>query len=325
MEYTIGEIQREEALLNIRGGRRAGIKTVSGRPSEERKTAAMNDFSFSIASGEELLDLRLYQYGWEQCAPLHSFGPFVRNHFLFHYIISGKGSLDAGLPDGGAQTFRLRAGQGFLISPGQINTYSADRDEPWKYVWLEFDGLKAAGYMDAAGLSAAQPVYRSNNAALAESLRDAMLYIASHPKSSTLHQIGHLCIFLDALIQSSATRREAQGQRLRDFYIHEAVAFVEENYQRALSVEEIAGVCKLDRSYFSKLFKAEKGCSPQEYLIRTRLSKAAEMMKSSSASIGDIAAACGYPNQLHFSRSFKRHYGVSPREWRGKNKLYKRD
>lgn len=285
----------------------------------------MNDFSFSVSSSDELLDLRLYQYGWEQCAPLHSFGPFVRNHFLFHYIISSKGYLDAGIAGGTSRTYRLGAGQGFLITPGQINTYSADRDEPWKYVWLEFDGLKAAGYLDAAGLGVSQPVYRPNNTALAEELRDTMLYIASHPKASTLHQIGHLCLFLDTLIQSSSTRRETQGHQLRDFYIHEATAFVEQNYHRALSVEEIAGVCKLDRSYFSKLFKERKGCSPQEYLIRMRLSKAAEMMKTTSISIGDIAVACGYPNQLHFSRSFKQHYGVSPREWRSKNKLYKKD
>ena len=55
----------------------------------------MDDFSFSIFPNENFLDLRLYQYGWEQCAPLHSFGPFVRNHYLFHYVLSGRGQLDA--------------------------------------------------------------------------------------------------------------------------------------------------------------------------------------------------------------------------------------
>ena len=49
----------------------------------------MKDFSFSVFPNENFLDLRLFQYGWEQCAPLHSFGPFVRNNFLLHYVISG--------------------------------------------------------------------------------------------------------------------------------------------------------------------------------------------------------------------------------------------
>ncbi len=282
----------------------------------------MGDFSFSISPSEELLGLRLYQYGWEQCAPLHSFGPFVRNHYLFHYVISGRGFLDSNVSKGASQRYDLEAGQGFLISPGQINTYSADQEDPWKYVWLEFDGLRAPGYLNAAGLGLTQPIYQPNDAALAEELRDTMLHIAGHPKASLLHQIGHLCLFLDTLIQSSSTRREPHGIQLRDFYIQEAVHFMEQNYQRDLSVEEIADVCKLNRSYFSKLFKESKGCPPQEFLILMRLSKAAEMMKTTSASIGDIAARCGYPNQLHFSRSFKQRYGVSPREWRSKNKLY---
>ena len=116
----------------------------------------MDDFSFSVSPSEELLDLRLYQYGWEQCAPLHSFGPFVRNHYLVHYIISGRGTLDSSVSGKTARTYHLEAGQGFLIWPGQINTYSADQDEPWRYVWLEFDGLRAAGYLEAAGLGISQ-------------------------------------------------------------------------------------------------------------------------------------------------------------------------
>ena len=174
----------------------------------------MDDFSFSVSPSEELLDLRLYQYGWEQCAPLHSFGPFVRNHYLFHYVISGRGVLDSNVSKVSTQTYRLEPGQGFLISPGQINTYSADQEDPWKYVWLEFDGLRAPGYLSAAGLNAAQPIYRPTNTALAEELRDTMLYIASHPKASLLHQIGHLCLFLDTLIRSSSTRREPHGIQL---------------------------------------------------------------------------------------------------------------
>ena len=261
----------------------------------------------------------LYQYGWEQCASLHSFGPFVRNHFLFHYVISGRGCLHSDGPDGVTRYYDLGANQGFLICPGQVNTYYADKDDPWKYTWVEFGGLRAEEYLDAAGLSLAQPLYRPETVPQGEGVRDTMLYIADHSQASTLHLIGHLCLFLDGLIQSSATRRELHGTRLQDFYIQEAVNFMEQNYRRELTVEEIADVCRLNRSYFSKLFRENMGCPPQEFLIRLRLSKAAEQMQSTKASIGDISAACGYPNQLHFSRAFKKRYGVSPREWRTQN------
>lgn len=285
----------------------------------------MDDLSFSIFPNENFLDLRLYQYGWEQCASLHSFGPFVRNHFLFHYVISGRGFLDSTDSGGVTRRYELAANQGFLICPGQVNTYCADRDQPWKYVWLEFDGLRAAEFLASAGLDASQPIYVPQSVPLGEGLRDEMLYITDHPKASTLHLIGHLFLFLDGLIQSSSTQRRASGAQLRDFYIQEAITYMEQNYQRDLTVEEIADVCKLNRSYFSKLFKESLGCPPQEFLIQMRLSKATELMKTSRSSIGDIAQACGYPNQLHFSRAFKKRYGVSPREWRSQNQIHKKD
>ena len=281
----------------------------------------MNNYSFSIFPNENFLDFRLYQYGWEQCRPLHSFGPFVRNHYLFHYIISGQGTLDSAAPDGTDRRYELGPGQGFLICPGQVNTYAAHKTDPWEYTWLEFDGLRVEEYLDSAGLSVLQPIYRPQFPAQGDELRDTMLYIARHAEASPLHLIGHLCLFLDGLIRSSSARKTLHGGKLKDFYIQEAINYMEHNYQRELSVEELADVCKLNRSYFSKLFKDSMGCPPQEFLIRLRLSRAAGFMKGTRMSIGDIAARCGYPNQLHFSRAFKKRYGVSPREWRLQNQI----
>ena len=281
-----------------------------------------DNFSFSVFPNEELLNFRLFQTGWEQCAPLHSFGPFIRNHYLFHYVISGRGFLDSTAPDGTTQHYELEAGQGFLICPGQINTYSADQMQPWKYVWLEFDGLRAAEYLFEAGLSAARPIYEPISMEQAERVRDIMLYIADHSKDSILRLTGYLCLFLDALIQSSSTRHETHHAQLRDFYVQEAISYMEQHYRHNITVEEIANACRLNRSYFSKLFKEKKGYPPQEYLIRLRLSKAADLMRNTAMSISAVAASCGYPNQLHFSRAFKQHYGVPPREWRSQNKLY---
>ena len=50
-----------------------------------------------------------------------------------------------------------------------------------------------------------------------------------------------------------------------------------------------------------------------------RMIKAAELLKLTSLSIADIGSAVGYENQLHFSRAFKKKYGVPPREWRNRN------
>ena len=153
---------------------------------------------------------------------------------------------------------------------------------------MEFGGLRVAEYLHEAGLSAVQPIYQPQSVEQGKQMQEIMRYIITHSKASLLFLIGHLCLFLDALIQTSSTRREPSETQLRDFYIQEAISYMELHYQRELTVEEIAGACQLNRSYFSKLFKEKKGCPPQEYLIRMRMSKAADLMKNTTVSIGDI-------------------------------------
>lgn len=55
----------------------------------------MSEVIFSVFPSENFVDLGLYQFGWEQCDPSHSFGPAARNHYLFHLCLSGTGTLIA--------------------------------------------------------------------------------------------------------------------------------------------------------------------------------------------------------------------------------------
>ena len=109
--------------------------------------------------------------------------------------------------------------------------------------------------------------------------------------------------------------------KLRDFYIHEALTYIEHNFQNDITIEDIASVCGLNRTYFGKIFKEALGKTPQEFLVNYRMLKAAELLKLTHLSIGDIGITVGYANQMHFSRAFKNCYGVSPREWRNQNRL----
>ena len=86
-------------------------------------------------------------------------------------------------------------------------------------------------------------------------------------------------------------------------------------------MEDIADNCGLNRSYFGKIFKEALGRTPQEFLLNYRMTKAAELLKLTALSIGDISKAVGYDNQLHFSRAFKNINHISPREWRNKNQV----
>ncbi|MGN0623369.1 MAG: AraC family transcriptional regulator [Oscillospiraceae bacterium] len=281
----------------------------------------MKDLIFSVFPNENFVDLGLYQFGWEKCKPAHSFGPVSRNHFLFHYVISGTGVLMANDSKGNTQTYSIKSMQGFMIFPDQITTYYADKDMPWEYVWIEFDGLRVKSILEAAGITRTSPVYRAKSKSLREEMMKEMLYIVHNSESSPFHLIGHLYLFLDYLARSSASIRITQGSQLRDFYIHEALEFIEHNFQNDISVEDIAQVCGLNRTYFGKIFKEAVGKTPQDFLLRYRMNKATELLKLSRLSVADIGQAVGYANQLHFSRAFKSIYGMPPREWRNRNRI----
>ena len=281
----------------------------------------MQNWIFSIFPNDNFVDLGLFQFGWEKCAPAHSFGPAARNHYLFHYVLSGTGTLMADDSKGVTQTYSIKSMQGFMIFPNQITTYVADHDLPWEYVWIEFDGLRVKSILDTIGLSLDKPVYHARNKNLRKDMANEMLYIARNKDASPFHLIGHLYLFLDYLMRSAADEQMESGGKLRDFYIHEALTYIEHNFQNDITIEDIASVCGLNRTYFGKIFKEALGKTPQEFRVNYRMLKAAELLKLTHLSIGDIGITVGYANQMHFSRAFKNCYGVSPREWRNQNRL----
>lgn len=280
----------------------------------------MYNHLFNIFPNENFIDLGMYQYGYEKCEPGHSFGPLARNHYLFHYIISGTGTLIADNAKGEAVNYSIKSGQGFLIFPGQITTYYSDSQLPWEYVWIEFDGLRVKQALDFTELSVDSPVYHPHSKNLREKLQEEMLYIAHHSSESSFHLIGHLYLFFDYLTQSTQSAKLVKSSKMSDYYIKEALNYIEQNFQNNISIEEIAAVCGINRSYLGKIFRNSIGKSPQEFLMNYRMIKATELLKLTSLSIGEIGCAVGYENQLHFSRAFKTIYGVSPREWRNQQK-----
>ncbi len=279
----------------------------------------MSDVIFSVFPSENFVDLGLYQFGWEQCDPSHSFGPASRNHYLFHFCLSGTGTLYADNSRGTTDTWQIKSGQGFMIFPHQVCTYIADHDIPWEYVWIEFDGLRAKETVELAGLSVDQPVYKARYKDILDTMKQEMLYIVNHKNESPFHLIGHLYLFIDSFVRSATSGQINKGNSLRDFYIKEAFSYIEQNFQNDISIEDISAFCGLNRSYFGKIFRENTGKSPQDFLISYRMTKATELLKLTSLSIGDIGNAVGYPNQLHFSRAFKNTYGISPRQWRNEH------
>lgn len=85
-------------------------------------------------------------------------------------------------------------------------------------------------------------------------------------------------------------------------------------------VGELAGLCGLSRSYFSKAFKVSMGLPPHRWLMRYRVRCAQEMLEGTDESISLIASRCGFSDQSHLTRIFHATVGSSPAAWRRRRK-----
>lgn len=89
-----------------------------------------------------------------------------------------------------------------------------------------------------------------------------------------------------------------------------------ENLQRHWSIEELAEIIGLSIPHLQRLFKTEIGTSPNAFLQNARLEKARELLETTFWHIQQIGIEVGMPNDSHFTRDFKKKYGLTPTEYR---------
>jgi AraC-like DNA-binding protein len=94
------------------------------------------------------------------------------------------------------------------------------------------------------------------------------------------------------------------------------VAYVEQNLAAKLEVAQMAHLVGLSICHFSRSFKNSMGVTPRRYVLRKRVHRATQLMADPGESLTDIALACGFADQSHFSRVFKQILRLSPGIWR---------
>jgi AraC family transcriptional regulator len=95
-----------------------------------------------------------------------------------------------------------------------------------------------------------------------------------------------------------------------------ALDYVEANLGAKMAIEELANRVGLSKSHFSRAFKCSLGSSPMAYVAARRVERAKLMMTSTRERLTDIALACGFADQSHLNRCFRRVLGTSPGLWR---------
>jgi AraC-like DNA-binding protein len=98
--------------------------------------------------------------------------------------------------------------------------------------------------------------------------------------------------------------------------VRRAMAFINTHYAEALSRDDIAGHVGISADYLTDCFRQELGLTPVTYLNRYRLLQARELLENTDLKITQIALAVGFSESAHFTRTFQREVGVSPRAYR---------
>ena len=101
--------------------------------------------------------------------------------------------------------------------------------------------------------------------------------------------------------------------------MRQAKQYINENYNKEITLENVSSLTGFNPAYFSSLFKKETGENFMEYIMKVRIQNAKYLLIQTNKDIGDIAADVGYTDLKYFSKLFKKKTGLNPSEFR---KLY---
>ena len=230
--------------------------------------------------------------GYHECERGYSYGPAIREHYLIHYVVRGKGTIHKH-----GKEFAAKQGDIFIIYPDEVTTYYADQGDPWHYIWIGFTGRMASRLHDLD-----KTVYTQDANLFLE-----MLQAENFENMREEFLAGKLFMLFSSLFETQK----------KDNYVQRAVSFMDANYMQNLRIEDIAQMLKIDKRYFSRIFKSAMDVSPKEYLINLKLNKACDLLRR-GFSVSESAGMVGYEDQFNFYKIFMKKYGVAPSKLKGK-------
>jgi len=273
-----------------------------------------------LDGGSLVKELEFYYSGEQDCAPGFEWGPMVRDHYVLHVIFSGNGRFRSE-----DRETALGAGGFFLIRPGAKTWYQADRERPWRYRWVGFNGLRAGELLRAAGVDPELPA-GNGIADLSEAEECFQRFAAAERMTSPAKEFSRVAALyrLLALLAAALPEKGEKDQTddLRAEYIRRVMTLVERRYaDETLHVADLAAAAGVNRHYLARIFHEYLNTSPSGYLTACRMRKAAELLTGSrDLSVKETAFSVGYRDPLFFSRMFRRFHGMTATEFRRRSR-----
>jgi AraC-like DNA-binding protein len=210
----------------------------------------------------------------------------------------------------------LRPGDMFCImNDGDIEYYD-DPADPWRFYWLHLRGSGCDELIRSWNFTPEVP-WRSPDEPDKILEKFKLLHaMAKDSKKTTANLIAaELFKLSDLLYEPSPLTHDRKAQ-----VIDLAKALIEGKMHTGLNVSELASMMNMDRTTLFKVFKQQLKCSPVEYIRKKRIERASQMLQSTNRVLSEIASICGFSNEKYFIRTFRELKGITPGEFRRKQK-----
>ncbi|HCL6627358.1 TPA: AraC family transcriptional regulator [Citrobacter amalonaticus] len=194
-----------------------------------------------------------------------------------------------------------------------------DSADPWEILWLRIDGSKMDNIMNFLNVLH-QPVFEFESPA---EITDIYHQLFGLMKSHTLVTDAHCDLLCSKLIYTLLESRSHENESspvITHRGLGRLIYQIHSHYNDEWDIDKFMLYCQVSKSQLFRLFQETFNQSPLRWLKNYRLSQARRLLVETDATIGSIASQVGYHDQLHFSREFHRAVGVSPSEFRRREK-----
>ena len=205
--------------------------------------------------------------------------------------------------------------------------FSAHRDvfstqTPFEVYLIQFDWPGEKSMLKKCGPTQLAAIHKADKRKIAAEVHN--LYQTLLRGDSLSREIGNsmlLTIILrlfQAADSAAGLKPETGRKSSRNAIMEEAKKFIRKEYQRPVTLDEIASALNISAYYLSHIFSQESGFTLSSYLTEVRTQHAASFLTDTQASITDIAQAVGFSDACYFRKVFKLHRGMSPRDYRAR-------
>lgn len=268
-----------------------------------------NDKDTFIRIPSEKLDVQVLHYGFSKCSRHRPASIQDSNsEYSFHYIFSGSGYVQYdNLPP-----IKVNKGEIFVFMPYHKITYYTDKEAPYSYYWVTFNGEGVANLFNELEISAKNPIlYLTDNKTIDKLFKNLFTQCQKHQQLAGIIAKSYLYNIIFNLLAISPNIRKIKSRPLP--YIKLACAYIEENLaDENLSLAKVAEYLHLNKVYLSRIFAQNLGIKFTDYLTELRVRKAITLMNQGETVVQNIAFEVGFKSPYYFSVVFKKIAKISP-------------